>query len=144
MAERPSQNLANHARFDPPYHFFILPVFAITFVISIVMLVRNPGWLSGWKVVAAAALLGLAFKSRLYALRVQDRIIRLEERLRLATLAPEARAEIALLNEGQLIGLRFACDQEAPALAQRAHSERMSRADIKKAVLNWRPDYWRV
>jgi hypothetical protein len=145
MGEQSSQNLGNHARFDPPFHFFILPVFAITFIISIVMLVRNPGLLSAWRVVAAIALLTLAVKARLYALRVQDRIIRLEERIRLAGLLPESQgAQIAGLTEDQLIGLRFACDEEAPALAQKALSEKLSRGEIKKAVRVWRPDYWRV
>jgi hypothetical protein len=145
MAERSPQNLGNHARFDPAFHFFILPVFAITFVVAVVMLVRNPGLFSAWRVVAAFALLALAVKARLYALRVQDRIIRLEERLRLTGLLPESQAgQVAGLTEDQLIGLRFACDEEVPALVQRALTEKLSRTDIKKAVRAWRPDYWRV
>ena len=145
MAEKSPQTFANHARLDPPFHFFVLPVFVATWVESVVFAVRHPGFYSIWGVVLATAAITAVFKIRIYSLRVQDRVIRLEERLRLTSLMPEsARPQIALLTEGQLIGLRFASDGEAPALAQRACSEKLSRNDIKKAVQTWRPDYWRV
>jgi hypothetical protein len=145
MAEKSPQTLANHARFDPPFHFFVAPVFLITFLASIVFLVRHPSIHSGWLVVVTLAALVAVFRIRVYALKVQDRVIRLEERLRLASLLPETqRHQIEQLIEGQLIGLRFASDQEVPALVARAVAERLSRADIKKAILIWRPDYWRV
>jgi hypothetical protein len=145
MAEKVPQSLANHARFDPPFHFFILPVFAITVIIAIVQLFRHPTLLSAWLVVFMFAAMTAVFKIRIYALKVQDRIIRLEERLRLAILVDKPlRTRIVELSESQLIALRFASDAELPALTARALSEKLSRAEIKKAVTQWRPDYWRV
>jgi hypothetical protein len=84
------------------------------------------------------------FKIRLYALKVQDRLIRLEERLRLAQLLKEPlRSRVDELTEAQLVGLRFAAAPELPALVEKALAG-MTRSDIKKAVTNWRPDYFRV
>jgi hypothetical protein len=144
MSEQ-SQSLATHIRFDPPFHFFAVPIFAITLIWSIVHVVREPSLWSGWMVVFMLGALVALFKIRLNALRVQDRVIRLEERLRLASLVDDAwRPKIPLLTISQLIGLRFASDAELPALADRALREKMSRADIKKAIKNWRPDDWRV
>jgi len=145
MAEKVPQNFSNHTRFDPPFHFFVLPVFAITVLISIVHLVRHPGLHSAWLVVFMLAAMTAVFRIRLYALKVQDRVIRLEERLRLAMLLNDPlRARIGELSESQLIGLRFASDAEIPALVTKVLSEKLSKADIKKAVSQWRPDYWRV
>jgi len=145
MAEKVPQSLSNHTRFDPPFHFFVLPVFAITVIIAIVHLVRHPSLHSAWLVVFTLAAALAVVKARLYALKVQDRVIRLEERLRLAILVDKPlRARITELSESQLVGLRFASDAELPALAARALSEKLSKAEIKKAITQWRPDYWRV
>jgi hypothetical protein len=82
---------------------------------------------------------------RLYALKVQDRVIRLEERLRLTQILQEPlRSRIPELTVDQLCGLRFASDAELPKLVERTLNEKLKRADIKKAIQNWRPDYWRV
>jgi hypothetical protein len=96
-------------------------------------------------ILLATACLLLVFKVRTYSLKVQDRVIRLEERLRLAQLMPEPlRSRIPELTVDQLCGLRFASDAEVAKLAERALNEKLSRADIKKAIKTWRPDYWRV
>jgi|ERR1700687_478486 len=145
MADRAPQNFSDHTRLDPPFHFFILPVFAITLIMTIVHLVRRPGLHSAWLVIVMIAALAAIFKIRLNALKVQDRVIRLEERLRLASLLdPALRPRIPELTESQLIALRFASDAELPALAARALNEKLARAEIKKAIQHWRPDYWRV
>jgi hypothetical protein len=145
MAERSPQTLANHVRRDPLFHYFLLPVFAISWIVGVVVLVRRPCFLHFWIVVFVTAVIVLGLKARLYALKVQDRVIRLEERLRLAALLPDSlRPQIAKLSESQLIALRFAADEEVPALVERALSANLSPADIKKAVKTWRPDYWRV
>jgi Family of unknown function (DUF6526) len=145
MAEKVPQSLANHARFDPPFHFFVLPVFAITVIITLVHLVMHPGLHAAWLAVFSIAATTAVTKIRTYTLKVQDRVIRLEERLRLAILVDKPlRARITELTESQLVALRFASDAELPALAARALSENLTRADIKKAITQWRPDYWRV
>jgi hypothetical protein len=145
MAEKVPQNLANHTRFDPPFHFFVLPVFAITVIIVIVHLVTHPSLHSAWLLVFAVAAATAVVKTRTNSLKVQDRVIRLEERLRLAILLDKPlRARITELSEAQLVGLRFASDAELPALTARALAEKLSQKEIKKAVTQWRPDYWRV
>jgi len=145
MAEKIPQNFSNHARLDPAFHFFVLPVFAISLIITIVHLVMHPGLHSAWLVVFMLAAATAVTKIRTYALKVQDRVIRLEERQRLALLLGEPlRARVGEFTESQLIGLRFASDAELPALAAKTLAEKLSKADIKKAVGQWRPDYWRV
>jgi hypothetical protein len=145
MPEKKPQTFANHSRFDPPYHFFVLPVFLLLALAGTVHFIWRPGWHTALMFVVAVALATAVSKIRTYSLRVQDRVIRLEETLRLRALLPEPlRSRIPELTEGQLIGLRFASDAEVPALTARALSEKLSRADIKKAIQTWRPDYWRI
>jgi hypothetical protein len=139
------QSYANHGRFDPPFHFFLVPVTVITTVTIIVRAVRAPSLWNVWLVVVALAATVAVFKIRLYALRVQDRVIRLEERLRMMTLLPEPlRLRLGELSDGEYVALRFACDSELPGLVQRTLDEKLSRKDIKKAVSQWRADYSRI
>lgn len=145
MSERKPQTYANHARTDPWYHYFLVPVLLVTFGLAIAHLVRHPRLGSAWHVVLVFALIVLAMKIRTYALKVQDRVIRLEERLRLATLLPEPlRGRIDDLEIRQLIALRFASDAELPALVERTLNEKLTQKQIKQAIQNWRPDYFRV
>jgi hypothetical protein len=139
------QTFANHTRLDPLYHFFALPVFAICIIAAIIHFVMHPSLHSALLFVVSVAAAIAVVKLRTYPLKVQDRVIRLEERLRLISLLPEPlRSRIPELTEGQLVALRFASDAEVPKLAERALSEKLAPADIKKAIQNWRPDYWRV
>jgi hypothetical protein len=143
--EKQPQTFANHTKFDPPFHFFVLPVLLINVIVIAVQLFRTPGLLGSWLFVMSLALAVMAVRMRSYATHLQDRIIRVEERLRLqAVLQEPLRSRIGELTDTQLVGLRFASDAELPALAQRALDEKLSRSDIKKAVTNWRPDYSRV
>src|SRR5215469_4187674 len=139
------QTLANHTKFDPPFHFFVLPVLAINVILIGIQLFRRPGILGTWLLLVSLALVVMAGRMRSYATHLQDRIIRVEERLRLAAILQEPlRSRIGELSDSQLVGLRFASDTELPALVQRALDERLSRSDIKKAITDWRPDYSRV
>jgi heme/copper-type cytochrome/quinol oxidase subunit 4 len=152
MAETKPQSFANHTRWDPPFHFFVLPVFALLVVLTLIHFFAHlhegdfrDNFHAVLLIVLALAVLTLMFKVRLYSLKVQDRVIRLEERLRLTQLLNEPlRSRIPELTEDQLCGLRFASDAEVTKLAERAMNEKLSRKEIKKAIQNWRPDYWRV
>jgi Family of unknown function (DUF6526) len=142
---QPSQTRSNHTRYDPAFHFFLIPIGLILFIWTIVHVIRHPGTDAAILAVAAFLIVLTAFKARLYALRVQDRVIRLEERLRLSMCLPEKlRPRISELTEPQLIGLRFASDPELPSLAERALNEKLTGKQIKEAVANWRADYLRV
>jgi hypothetical protein len=152
MAEKKPQTFANHTRLDPLFHLFVLPVFVFGLILALVHFFAHITHGSIFDhihafllILLALALVLLVLKTRLYPLKVQDRVIRLEERLRLTTLLLEPwRSRIPELTEGQLVALRFASDAEVPKLAERALTEKLSPADIKKAIQNWRPDYWRV
>lgn len=142
--EKP-QTLANHTKYDPPFHFFVIPILGINVLVVGFLLLRFPGIGGAWLLLVSIALLVHAGRMRSYATHLQDRVIRLEERLRLAAVLPEPlRSRITELTDSQLIGLRFASDTELPALTQRALDEKLTRSDIKKAVTDWRPDYSRV
>jgi Family of unknown function (DUF6526) len=143
-----AQSYAHHTRWDPPFHFFVLPVFSIAVIIAIVhfcLHIHHHPVHGALLVLLALAALIAVFKIRLNALKVQDRIIRLEERLRLAGILPDSlRVRIPELTESQLIALRFASDAEVSALVQRALTEKLPAKEIKKSIKNWRPDNFRV
>jgi hypothetical protein len=139
------QNLANHAKIDPAFHGFLFLGAVAMLIASIVHVVQYPGWWSALGVFGVVWLIVLMFKVRLYALKVQDRVIRLEERLRLQSiLAEPLRARIGELNEGQLIALRFASDNEVPTLVEKTLAGKLDRKAIKALIQNWRADNWRV
>jgi hypothetical protein len=120
-------------------------VLLVNLVIVICFLVRHPNIFSAWLVILSIAIFIPAIRLRAYPLKVQDRVIRLEERLRLQTLAPtEWHTQIYRLTEDQLIGLRFAADDEVVALAKVALEQNLNRKQIKERIKNWRPDNWRV
>ena len=121
------------------------PLSLFLLISAIVNLVRNFGWPSVFLVVAAMWAFGATFKIRLYALKVQDRVIRLEEQLRLAKLLPESlKSRVCELTEDQLIGMRFASDGELSGLVEKSLAGKWSRKEVKQAIQTWRPDNWRV
>ena len=145
MSENAPQSLKNHGRLDPPFHLVLFFTLFVNLVVAIVYLVRHPCFYSAWLVVLSLAVFILFFKIRLYPLKVQDRVIRLEERLRLQSLAPaEWHAQIYRLSEDQLIGLRFASDEEVVELARQALEQNLTRKQIKERIKSWRADNWRV
>ncbi len=139
------QSLKNHTKFDPPFHFLLTWVLLINLGLAITFLVQRKNLPSAWFVVLSVAAIVALFLLRHYPLKVQDRVIRLEERLRLQALAPaEWHVQIFRLSEDQLIGLRFAADDEVVDLAKQALEHNLNRKQIKERIRNWRADYWRV
>jgi hypothetical protein len=139
------QTYANHARFDPLFHFFVAPVLLINVIIRGVVAFHRRDWLTHWDILVALALLLLAFLMRVYSLRVQDRVIRMEERIRIAAVAsPETLARMDDFTVRQFVALRFAPYAELGPLADRALREQLTPKQIKQAIVNWRPDTFRV
>jgi hypothetical protein len=120
----------------------------INLIIAVILLVvslHTQLLLGIWIVVLSAVLFILYAKLRMYPLRIQDRVIRLEERLRLDALLPEAlRKRIHELTDDQLIGLRFASDDEIPSLVELTLEKQLTRKQIKERIQNWRPDHARI
>ena len=143
-----TQSFKNHGRLDPPIHFFVFPVLLANVVVMIVSAVnhRNHNLAHHiWLVVVSLALVVLATKCRINDLKGQDRVIRLEERLRYAALLPPAQASAAAnLSVNQMVALRFASDAELPALAARTLAENLEPKQIKQSIVNWRADNQRV
>lgn len=146
MSEKKPQTLANHARLDPWFHYFLVPLAFLTFFASAYGVFRHPHSLVYYLLVLITLFLIVSVTlMRVYSLRVQDRVIRLEERLRLgALLSAPLAARIPELTERQLIALRFASDGEVSGLTERTLKENLPPAEIKKLIQSWRPDYWRV
>ena len=145
MSDDNVQNYGNHARWLPPFHFFAFPVLLINTIVMIVALVKNPSLDTLWGTLVAAALMVGVFLARWMPLRLQDRVVRLEEMLRLERLLPGRYTEFERLSKGQLIGIRFASDAEVPHLVERIlEGELVSRDDVKRAVQHWRPDHSRI
>ncbi len=144
MSAKNPQGLKNHRRSDL-WFWVVGLIVTINLVVSIVSLVRVRNFHHVWVLILSLALIVLYLRVREYPLKVQDRVIRLEERLRLQALAPpEWHAQIGRLSEDQLIGLRFAGDDEVVALARQALDENLNRKQIKERIRNWRADEWRV
>jgi hypothetical protein len=145
MSESTTQNLKNHGRIDPPYHMVLSAVLLVNLAIVITYTAMHFSVFSAWLLIVSIAVFIPFAKLRAYPLKVQDRVIRLEERIRLQALAPaEWHAQIYRLTEDQLIGLRFAADDEVVELAKQALEQNLSRKQIKERIKSWRADDWRI
>lgn len=144
-SSRPAQDFTNHV-VRPNVFGAAALVLAIDVVVRIVQLVRTPGAAAAWAVIVGGALFTLAALLRRNSLLLQDRIIRLESRLRLERVLPADRhADIARLGLGQLISLRFASDAELPALVEEVLAKEIrDRSEIKRKIKDWQADWHRV
>ena len=141
-----TQSYATHRQYVPLFHFFVLPIIGLNLLVQIYFLIRHPAIWGFWNVLVAAALAALVWTTRGMATRAQDRIIRLEETLRLQQLLPsDLLPRVGELTTDQLIGLRFCADDELPDLCRAVFSGEVGgREAIKRRVKNWRPDTLRV
>ena len=148
MGKSSPQNLKNHGRIDPQFHYVVFFVLIANLVFAVFHLLhhREDAYISASLYLVLSLVVFIPFfKLRTYPLRVQDRVIRLEERLRLQALAPaQWHAQIYRLTEDQLISLRFAADDEVVELAKMALEQNLNRKQIKERIQNWRPDHFRV
>ena len=143
MAE--PQTFKTHRRFDPPYHFFLTPLALVAVVASAYHLYKHPSWHFGLVLLAALAAFLLVVKVRTYALRVQDRLIRLEETLRMQRLLPaDLQGRVQEVSPDQFVGLRFAADAELADRVREALEEKLDGEAVKKRIQTWRPDTFRV
>jgi len=141
----PPQNFANHRKFVRGFHLVALPILMINLVYSGFVAVTSFSVESVIALFVAFALVMIGLYARLFALGAQDRVIRLEERMRLRALLPDQTGTIDQLTTRQLVGLRFASDGEVGELVAAVASEGIENADeIKKRVTNWRADHQRL
>jgi len=139
------QNYKNHVRFDPLTHFALAPLALILVTLSIRLCIQHPDGLHLILIILEIAVFLVAMKSRFYSLKVQDRVIRLEERLRLQALLPLSEHDrIQEATIQQLVALRFASDTELPTLFHRAVREGLTSKQIKQNIQTWRADEFRV
>jgi hypothetical protein len=145
MAQTP-QTYANHVRFVPLFHYVLVPILALNLLAMVYHLWRDPDLPAVWNLAMAFAFVLTALFARVFALRAQDRVIRLEERLRMRELLPpDLQKRISEFSVEQMVGLRFASDAELPELAAAVLRDNIqNRKTIKKMVKNWRGDYYRV
>ncbi len=139
------QSYANHRRFEPIQHFIITPVLLVTWVSCVWQAVKHPSLHSVWFAILAFILLLAAMTTRMYALKVQDRLIRLEETLRMQRLLQaDLLARLDELTPKQFVGLRFASDAELADRVREALDQKLDGEAIKKRIQVWRADTFRV
>jgi len=135
-----------HRAYDPLYHFFVIPVLGINVLLDAYILFRRPVWLNVWALVFGLALVALTWRVRYFPLRIQDRLIRLEETLRLQRVLPEElRARIGEISTRELIALRFCTDDELPVHVRAIYAgDYRGGENVKSHIKIWRPDPHRI
>ena len=146
MAEPARQSYANHFRFVPPFHFLLSAILLVNFVYAVYRAIVAFSWPTLLGALMGFAFLLMFFYMRAFPVAVQDRLIRLEMRLRLERLLPaELKTRIPELAVGQLVALRFASDAELPGLVREVLDQRITRQkDIKLKVRDWQSDHLRA
>lgn len=136
------QSFQTHRKFVPLYHYVALPILMVNVLVAAYYLVRAPGLPSVWALLMGVALFLSALFARVFALAAQDRVIRLEERMRMRELLPEAlRSRIHEFSREQIIGLRFASDGALPELAAAVLRDNIQKREtVKKMIKSWRAD----
>ena len=146
MAEQTLQTFKSHTKNVPLFHFVALPILLLNVIWSLVRAATDFSADTAIGIVVAFALLVVAFFARVFALGAQDRVIRLEERLRMQHLLPDdLKPRINDFTTNQMIALRFASDAELPDLARKVLDENIGeRKAIKQLIKTWRADYQRL
>jgi len=145
MSDDDVQNYGNHRRWNAPWHFVVLPILLVNALIAVAVLARGPSRETAWAAIVAVALVVALVLLRRMTLTVQNRVIRVEERLRLSRLLPERHEDIEDLTPDQLIAIRFASDAEVPHMLDRIiNGEIKTQDEIKRAVQHWRSDHLRA
>lgn len=146
MVDHPVQNLSNHTRYHPLYHFVLVPILFLYLILTVVRLVQEPSVFHAYSVVMALAFLIMAWLVRAYPLKVQDRLIRLEETLRCQRLLDEPlRSRVGELRPRHCVALRFASDEDLPRLVEKILAGELdTQKEIKQAIGTWRPDHFRI
>ena len=145
MANKEPMTYKNHRMIVPGYHYALCGIFFVNFLFRAWKLVTDFSLDRGMAFLVAFGLLLVAWYVRIFPLKVHDRVIRLEMRLRLHEVLPEdLRGRIDELKKGQLIGLRFASDEELPDLVREALDQGLGGEAVKKKIKNWQNDPWRM
>lgn len=141
-----AQTYANHARWFPIFHFVASPILHLHVLFTGWLLYREPSFRALWALLIAVGLVALLYSCRMMALKVQDRLIRLEETLRLTRLLPpDLQGAVGTLRARHLVALRFAPDDEVADLVRRVVAGELDSQDaIKRAIRTWRPDTFRA
>lgn len=145
--EKPyAQSAEKHTRIIPLYHGVAFGILAINWLWSLYRLATAFSWETLLAFGLAVALLLILFFARAMAITVQDRVIRLEERLRMERLLPaDLKGRLDELTIDQIVSLRFASDAELSDLTRKVLDEKQTdRKAIKKLIRKWRPDFLRA